>query len=139
MRKVLAASAIMILAMGLEVPAQDWPQFFGPERNGVYSGPELSETWGPEGPPLVWWREVGEGFSGPVVADDRLILFHRVSDREVVEALDPQTGTNLWEYSYPTTYRDDFGFDEGTPRCSSRRRRCGVHLWCPGTIACCRA
>jgi outer membrane protein assembly factor BamB len=113
MRKQLAASAIVVLAMGLEGPAQDWPQFFGPERNGVYSGPELSETWGPDGPPLVWTREVGEGFSGPVVADGRVILFHRVSGREVVEALDPQTGTSLWEYSYPTTYRDDFGFDEG--------------------------
>ena len=72
MRKELAALATIVLAMGLEGLAQDWPQFFGPERNGVYSGPELSETWGPDGPPLVWMREVGEGFSGPVVADGRL-------------------------------------------------------------------
>ena len=113
MQKVLTASVIICLALGLEGAAQDWPQFFGPDRNGVYRGPDLSETWGPDGPPLVWVREVGEGFSGPVVADGRVILFHRVSDHEVVEAFDLQIGTSLWKYSYPTTYRDDFGFDEG--------------------------
>ena len=113
MRKMWAVLAIIVLAMVLESPAQDWPQFFGPERNGVYSGPALAEEWGPDGPALVWRLEVGEGLSGPVVADGRVILFHRVSGREVVEAFEPQTGVSLWEYSYPTTYRDDFGFDEG--------------------------
>ncbi len=113
MRIVLALLTPIILGMGHRGFAQDWPQFFGPERNGVYRGPELADTWGPEGPRRVWSREVGEGLSGPVVADGRLILFHRVSGREVVEAFDPETGVSLWDYSYPTTYRDDFGFDEG--------------------------
>ena len=44
---------------------------------------------------------------------NRLILFHRVGAQEVVEALDPPTGASVWRYPYPTTYRDDFGFDEG--------------------------
>ena len=93
--------------------AADWPQFLGPERNGVYRGPRLAETWGADGPPVAWRQEVGEGLSGPVVVDGRVILFHRISDREVVEAFDRRTGKSLWKYGYPTTYRDDFGFDEG--------------------------
>jgi outer membrane protein assembly factor BamB len=93
--------------------AQDWPQFFGPERTGVYRGPALSSTWGKEGPRVVWRKQVGQGFSGPVVVRDRVIVFHRVGDREIVEALDKSTGTSRWQYAYPTTYRDDFGFDEG--------------------------
>jgi outer membrane protein assembly factor BamB len=48
-----------------------------------------------------------------VVAQGRVILFHRVGDSEVVEALDARTGTPQWSYKYPTSYRDDFGFDEG--------------------------
>ena len=112
------AAAVVIpavVAIGLEgaAHAQDWPQFFGPERDGVYSGPVLAETWGPDGPPRVWSHEVGEGFSGPVIASGRVILFHRLSDREVVEAFDAGSGASLWQYAYPTTYRDDFGFDEG--------------------------
>ena len=56
----------------------------------------------------------GQGFAGPVVADGRLILlFHRVRDEEIVEALDISTGNTQWRHAYPTSYRDDFGFDEG--------------------------
>jgi len=59
-----------------------------------------------------------------VVAEGRLILFHRVGDKEVVEALDAATGRNIWTFEYPTQYRDDFGFDEGpraTPTVTSGR------------------
>jgi outer membrane protein assembly factor BamB len=56
---------------------------------------------------------VGQGFSAPIVADGRLILFHRLNGKETVSCLDPKTGQPLWTFSYPTAYRDDFGFDEG--------------------------
>ena len=102
----------LVLAL-TSVTAADWPQLLGPTRNGVYAGPPLLETWPPGGPRVVWRRAVGQGLSGPVVADGRVILFHRVENREVVEAMDPKTGNRLWKYDYPTSYRDDFGFDEG--------------------------
>ena len=91
----------------------DWPQYLGAQRDGVYRGPALAETWGPQGPRVLWRKEVGQGFSGPVVAGGRLILFHRVGKEEVVESLDVRTGGTQWRYAYPTSYRDDFGFDEG--------------------------
>ena len=91
----------------------DWPQFLGPNRDGVYRGPALAESWGQGGPRVVWQKAVGPGFSGPVVAQGRVILFHRLGDSEVVESLDARTGTPQWSYKYPTSYRDDFGFDEG--------------------------
>src|SRR5262245_26793081 len=97
---------------GLSVSAQDWPQFLGPQRNGVYNGP-LETKWPAAGPKKIWQKAVGTGFAGPVVAGDKLILFHRVNDEEVVDALDPKSGAPRWHYAYKTTYRDDFGFDEG--------------------------
>lgn len=93
--------------------APDWPQILGPGRNGIYTGPALAESWPAEGPRVLWKKDVGQGFSGPVVAQGRLILFHRIGNREVVESLDAKTGARQWEYGYPTAYRDDFGFDEG--------------------------
>jgi outer membrane protein assembly factor BamB len=93
--------------------AEDWPQFLGPGRNGVYSGNDLAARWPPAGPPVVWKKDVGQGFASPVVADGRLILFHRVGDKEVVEALEAATGAAIWRFDYSTQYRDDFGFDEG--------------------------
>ena len=62
---------------------------------------------------MVWEKSVGAGFAGPAVVGDKLILFHRVGNEEVVEALEAATGKPLWRIGYPTNYRDDFGFDEG--------------------------
>ena len=112
MRRTLSAvMAGVAIAVGLA--AQDWPQFMGPARDGVYRGPALAESWPATGPRMVWRKDVGQGFSGPVVAQGRLILFHRVANEEVVEALDPRTGAGQWRYAYATAYQDDFGFDEG--------------------------
>jgi outer membrane protein assembly factor BamB len=93
--------------------AADWPQFLGPTRDGVYAGTDIAPTFPAAGPPLLWKKDVGEGFAGPVVASGKLILFHRVSGKESIECLDAATGKNVWSYQYPTVYRDDFGFDEG--------------------------
>jgi outer membrane protein assembly factor BamB len=62
---------------------------------------------------VVWRKAVGHGLSGPVVVGGRVILFHRQGNREVVEAMNAGTGATEWRYDYPTTYRDDFGFDDG--------------------------
>jgi outer membrane protein assembly factor BamB len=91
---------------------EDWPQFLGPGRNGVYSGP-LAVSWGKSGPALLWKLDVGQGFSAPVVARGRVILFHRRENQAIVEALEATTGKRIWLAAYPTDYRDDFGFDEG--------------------------
>jgi outer membrane protein assembly factor BamB len=91
----------------------DWPQFLGPLRNGTYMGPPLTEGWGASGPAVVWRKPIGQGFAGAAVSQNRAIVFHRVGNEEVVEALDVKTGASTWRYAYPTKYRDDFGFDEG--------------------------
>jgi outer membrane protein assembly factor BamB len=87
--------------------AGDWPQFLGPTRNGV--SPE-AVGW----PPVVVWRkDAGEGFAGPVVANGKVIFFYRANGKEIIDCLDASSGAKVWSYDYPTTYRDDFGFDEG--------------------------
>ena len=106
-----------VVIAGVSLIAQDWPQFLGPGRDGIYEGPALAREWMGESPREIWRRAVGEGFAGPVVAKGRVLLFHRVGEEEVLEAFMADTGEPVWRYAYPTTYRDDFGFDEG-PRSS---------------------
>jgi outer membrane protein assembly factor BamB len=107
--------ALLVITLAASVPAiaTDWPQYLGPNRNGTYPGPPLLEAWGPSGPKVVWRKQVGQAFAGPAVVQNRVLLFHRVGNEEVLEALDAKTGASIWRYAYPTTYRDDFGFDEG--------------------------
>ena len=104
---------VAICAASATLVAQDWPQFLGPQRDGTYIGPPITDGWSGGGPTRLWERQVGAGFAGPVVVGGRLILFHRIGRLEVVEALATGTGQTVWRYDYPTTYRDDFGFDEG--------------------------
>ena len=108
---------VVLMVAGASLMAQDWPQFLGPQRNGQYDGPALARRWPGGVPPELWRRSVGAGFAGSVVADARLVLFHRIGGEEVLEAFDAATGEPIWRYAYATTYRDDFGFDEG-PRSS---------------------
>src|SRR2546425_9853868 len=73
----------------------DWPQFLGPDRNGVYVG-ALGGSWPAAGPRVVWKKQVGAGFAGPVVAGKRLIIFHRVRNGEGVGPVDAKTGNAQW-------------------------------------------
>jgi len=111
--KVAWAVAVALAATVVTQAANDWPQYLGPSRNGVYAGPALADAWGANGPKAVWRKQVGQGFAGPAVVGNRVILFHRVGNEEVLESLDAATGDAVWRYAYQTRYRDDFGFDEG--------------------------
>jgi outer membrane protein assembly factor BamB len=113
MRRLPAVVAIAAVVVSAPLFATDWPQVLGPNRNGTYTGPPLLEAWGPSGPKVVWRKQVGQAFAGPAVVQNRVLLFHRVGNEEVLESLDTKTGASTWRYAYPTNYRDDFGFDEG--------------------------
>jgi outer membrane protein assembly factor BamB len=104
---------VLFLFLSTALRAEDWPQFLGPTRNGIYTGSDLAASWLKSGPPQIWKKDIGQGFAAPVVVQGKLILFHRVGDREVVECLKAATGEPIWSSGYPTHYRDDFGFDEG--------------------------
>ena len=103
----------MIVLVAMPALAEDWPQIRGPERDGVYRGDDLAGAWPDSGPPVLWEKKVGDGLANVAVANGRVILFHRVGDEDVVEALDSETGEAIWSFRYPTTYRDSFGFDPG--------------------------
>lgn len=109
-------SALLIgLGLGLAVDAAmaaDWPQFLGPDRNGVSSDP-VATHFPAQGPARVWRVAVGHGFSGPVVSAGKVVLFHRRGDQEVLEAFDVKDGKSLWTAAHAATYVDDFGFDDG--------------------------
>ncbi|MCA8993505.1 MAG: PQQ-binding-like beta-propeller repeat protein [Planctomycetaceae bacterium] len=104
-----------------DVPAQagafDWPQFLGPDGTGISAETDLLDVWPQEGPPLVWEKTVGTGYSAPSVRNGMLVLHHRVKDEEIVECFDAQTGEAVWKHSYESTFTDPYGYNNG-PRCS---------------------
>ena len=120
---VLSSSAIcMVLTSGLEaysaqVSGEDWPRFLGPSANNISTETGLFEKWPESGPRIIWQNEVGSGYSAPSVRGNKLVLHHRLQDKEVTECFDAATGTSLWKSSYSSTFSDPFGYNNG-PRCT---------------------
>src|SRR6476620_5640968 len=101
---------LLLVALPLLLAA-DWPQHLGPNRDGHSSETGLLRTWPKDGPAILWKRDVGSGWAGPVVSGEKLILLHRMDNEEVVECLQVSTGKSLWKAAYRTRYIDDFNFD----------------------------
>ncbi len=114
----LMRDAIGLLLLTCSVSyAGDWPQILGQNRNGIAAADEkLLDKWDRGGPKLLWERKVGSGYAGLAVTGDVAILFHRVKNEEVVEALDVKNGETLWKSGYPTTFYPQVGGGEG-PLC----------------------
>lgn len=105
--------SMLILAASMFCRADDWPQFLGPNRSGTSAETNTIVPWSGDGPKVVWQRDVGSGFAGPSVKNDRLLLFHRIGNEERLECFAAATGKPVWTNSGPTRYQDDFRFDEG--------------------------
>ncbi len=94
--------------------ASDWPQFLGPARNGMAGEDKpLPDTLPSTGPAVLWSHEVGSGNAGPAVVGGKVIIAHRIGAECIVEALDAGTGKQAWRFTYPATFRDSFGKDDG--------------------------
>jgi len=105
------------MGRGHDACAADWPQILGPHRNGIADPSEkIAARWKSK-LTSPWSRPVGSGFAGIAVAAGRAVLFHRENGEEVIECLDAGTGQQLWKDSYPTTFRPQYGSDDG-PLCT---------------------
>jgi outer membrane protein assembly factor BamB len=96
---------------------EDWPYFLGPNHTGVSGEKGFAEKWPEDGPPVLWEKKTGSGYSSPAIVGNQLIVFHRHGGDEIVESIHPANGKPQWSYKYSTQYRDPYGYNNG-PRCS---------------------
>jgi outer membrane protein assembly factor BamB len=122
---------LAVFLLGALTLGADWPQFLGPQRNSTTTETDLRQSWDAKGPPVVWRTDVGEGFSAPVVAGERLVLFHRVGDEEIVECLNAANGKAIWKHTDPTKYEDPLGKGDG-PRSTPLIAKDHVYTLSPG-------
>lgn len=101
----------------LPAAGDDWPSFLGPRRNSKSLEKGILTDWGGTGPPIVWRRELEMSYGIGSVARGRYFQFDRRVDQAILICLDARTGKPIWEFGYPTYYRDMLGYNNG-PRCS---------------------
>lgn len=109
----LLACGSAVQRTGQGTAGHDWPRFLGPRVDGRSSETGLLLEWPESGPPLLWQREIGAGFSMVSVADGRLFVFDRHGDRARLTCLHSETGEEIWRTEYPTDYEDRYGFSNG--------------------------
>lgn len=84
--------------MAMAVSTSDWPQWRGPERNGISKETGLLKQWPEGGPKLLWQlNDIGDGYSTPAVVGTRIYLMsNRGYENEFVQALSAENGKSLW-------------------------------------------
>lgn len=102
MRGTLLTTALIFVAAMTSANAQ-WPQWRGPQRDGVVAAAFVPASW-PEKPVRLWTQPLGEGYSTPVVADGRAFVHSRKDPQEVVTAFDLATGKPVWSSSYQSAF-----------------------------------
>jgi outer membrane protein assembly factor BamB len=99
--KTVLSILLALLSSGLG--AADWPQWRGPARDGRLAGFTEPSAW-PEALRLRWKVTVGEGHASPIVAGERVFVFSRQGEHEVLQALDLGGGAPAWRHSYAAPY-----------------------------------
>ena len=101
----------------------DWPHFLGVDGDGKSAETGLNTDWNTSPPPLVWHKKVGTGFAAPSISNGRLMLYQRVRNEsgeedkgrfsERLSCLHSETGEEIWEVDFPTSFQDLGGYGDG--------------------------
>lgn len=152
-RSVRTLVAALLLGVCLNsVRADDWPQWLGPKRDGVWRETGIIEKFPAQGPKVLWRYPIGEGYSGPAVAAGRVFITDRVLDkgttvptdpfakdqliegRERIICLDEASGNLLWKYEYVCPYQISYAAGpRTTPAVSNDKVYC---LGAMGDLVC---
>jgi outer membrane protein assembly factor BamB len=132
------AAVCSVFLQARYLQAEDWPQWLGPRRDGVWREVGIRESLPAAGLTIRWRTKVGLGYSGPTVSHGRVYVTDRQlkpSEVERVLCFEEETGQPLWTYECPCDNRE-IGYASG-PRAAPTVHQGNVytlgttgHLWC---------
>jgi outer membrane protein assembly factor BamB len=120
----LTRSSLILVALCTTATARadDWPQWLGPKRDGVWRENGIVEAFPAEGPKIKWRAPIGGGYAGPAVAGGKVYVHDRIlgpgaknpdnpfsrketiAGSERILCLDENDGQVVWEYKYDCPY-----------------------------------
>lgn len=119
---VVVALAVMVSAKPVAAQTDakgEWPQFLGPQRNGLSSETGLLDRFPEDGPKEVWRVPGGVGMSGLAISRGRVLTLVQREGEQWLIALDAKTGKAIWQTSLAQEYRNAMGNGpRGTPAIS---------------------
>lgn len=144
-RKLLLATQLTIQLATAVVPVAllfvsssvlaDWPFVRGPHYDGHSEEIDIAGIWPEQGPPVLWTRALGQGYSAFVASGDRVYTQGQNMTGQYVYCLEADTGITIWEYRYDWPYEAAgvYPGPRSTPTLANKR----VYFTSPdGLIAC---
>lgn len=108
--------ALMVVCLATAALGSDWPQFLGPNRNGVSPEKGLMRKWPAGGPKVLWTIDVGPGYGGAAIRDGKVYILDRIGDeQDVLRVLDVATGKEEWRFAYDASGRASHHGSRSTP------------------------
>lgn len=100
------AVTVLVGVLSSSVRAEDWPQFQGPDRNGISTETGLLKAWPKSGPEVKWEVSVGMGYSAPSICGGEVFILDRTAEddpeerKDVLRCFDLKTGSEKWKSAY---------------------------------------
>jgi outer membrane protein assembly factor BamB len=116
-RMVSLASGLILITSIVRAPAQDWPQWRGPNRDDKVSGFTPPKSW-PQEFHQKWKVSVGQADATPALVGDKLYVFARLDENEAIQCLDAATGKEIWSNKYEAKAADGPAGQHPGPRSS---------------------
>ena len=114
---VLAALCAAAASAAEKPVGTDWPRILGPADNCTTTESGLLRKFPTGGLHAVWEMPLGSGMGGPAISGGRIVVFHRLGEKETVECRDAATGEPRWKFDYDAKYQPRYGGGAG-PRTS---------------------
>ena len=104
---------LVLLVMTVSTHAEDWPQWRGMDRLGIWHDTGIIEQFPDEGLKISWRVPIKSGYAGPAVANGRVFVMdwsetptsRTMDGTERLLALNEETGDILWTHKWKTSYR----------------------------------
>jgi len=114
---IVVALGVAVSAQTPSSPSTDWPQWRGPERNGISKETGLLKQWPAGGPPRLWRvSNLGAGYGSLAIKGERIFLQMQVGRQSVVASLNRSTGQIVWSKPLGNSGNNDRGNGpRGTP------------------------
>ena len=109
--------ALLLLLAAAPAAADDWPQFRGPNRDGISKETGLLRVWPEGGPQVLWSLPVNQGYAAAAIHDGR-VYFHdydSASSEWLAKAVNLDDGQELWTYRETRRIRPNHGITRTVP------------------------
>ncbi len=116
MRTARLLAIIAGLTVACAALAADWPVWRGPNQDGIAPVEGINKDWNNNPPQKLWQIQMHDGgYAGPSVANGTVFIIDHQGSKDIVRALNLESGQQQWQFAYEDLAKENYGFSRSTP------------------------